>query len=143
MRESQLILTVRDAAEVRAIEPALIESEAAGMAISWALDVKEPRSGSLGRPNVADVTAILQVVDGRWPVSVAWGELAEYASAGLEPPAAWRGHVDLLKLGLAGLAGCHDWRQRFAEGDAPHAAGRGCRGGDLRRRPSMRRPGTG
>lgn len=114
MRECQLILTVRGAAEARAIEPVLRDSTVAGPGIPWRLDIKDPSAGALGRPSPDSVSDTLQLVAGRWPVSVAWGELTQFAP--LEPPvpADWRGRVDLLKLGLAGLAGQLDWPDRLA-----------------------------
>lgn len=94
--------------------PTVAGPTVAGLGIPWRLDIKDPTAGALGRPSADSVSDTLQLVAGRWPVSVAWGELTQFAP--LEPPVPpdWRGKVDLLKLGLAGLAGQLDWPERLA-----------------------------
>jgi len=75
------------------------------------IDVKDPQKGSLGAPTHDMVRSVVAQVAKRLPVSVALGELRDLENAGdLEgfPK------VDYAKIGLAGLAGCHDWPRRWA-----------------------------
>jgi uncharacterized protein (UPF0264 family) len=82
-----LLVSVRSAAEASA-------ALAGGAAL---VDVKEPARGSLGRAPDAVRAAVLAVVAGRVPVSVALGELAD----GLDPGPGLAG-VAFAKWGLAG-----------------------------------------
>jgi len=71
------------------------------------IDIKEPTRGPLGRADAEAITAIVQTVAGRRPVSVAVGELLEYRE-----PLAVRG-VAYAKWGLAGCGGGSDWQKLF------------------------------
>lgn len=77
------------------------------------IDVKEPNRGTLGRPNDATVTAIVDAVAGRRPISVALGEWSEFDSG-------WRPHhgVRWCKIGLAGAARSNDWQRILGEASA-------------------------
>jgi uncharacterized protein (UPF0264 family) len=94
---SALLISVRDAAEAR-----LALDAGAGL-----IDVKEPARGPLGRADDAVLTAVLEAVAGRRPVSAALGELSDGAAlpAGL-------GGLAFVKWGLAGAAA--DWPERLA-----------------------------
>src|SRR5262249_54305435 len=66
-RRPRLLVSVRSAAEaIAAVEGG-----------ADLIDIKEPSHGSLGRADDAAVTAVLQAVGGRKPVSAAFGELRE------------------------------------------------------------------
>ncbi len=104
----KLLVSVRSAAEAEA-------AVAGGAAL---IDVKEPRHGSLGFAGADTITAVVQAVAGRCPVSAALGELTEdNAVASLA--------LAFAKWGLAGCRPHADWRDALI-----HAAGRlppGCR----------------
>jgi uncharacterized protein (UPF0264 family) len=77
------------------------------------IDVKEPRAGSLGRPSNRQVAEVVEVVRVAKPVSVALGELPGIESDGgilLELEST----VSFAKVGLAGVAGTANWRERLA-----------------------------
>jgi uncharacterized protein (UPF0264 family) len=98
------------------------EAQAALVAGTSVIDVKEPLRGSLGRADDATIAAILRETAGRRPVSVAMGELVErlprFEAAGLS----------YLKWGLAGCGGRPRWRAELAEAIASlHKANARCR----------------
>jgi (5-formylfuran-3-yl)methyl phosphate synthase len=103
---AKLLVSVRSAVEARA-------AVAGGASI---IDVKEPRSGSLGRADAAVWSAVRAVVPDSIPVSVALGELHEWSdlsrSPGTVPPSAWSG-IAFRKLGLS--AAGPDWRERWQD----------------------------
>ena len=73
------------------------------------IDVKEPARGSLGRPELATVLAVLARIAGRAEVSAALGELIETDLAALpSPPEGLR----FVKLGMAGCLQT-DWTARW------------------------------
>jgi uncharacterized protein (UPF0264 family) len=74
------------------------------------IDVKEPAHGSLGAADPATMTAIVERVAGRVPVSVALGELLEGRT--LSPALADR--LQYAKFGLAGCRQQTDWTGRWA-----------------------------
>src|SRR5690606_21387312 len=77
------------------------------------IDVKDPTAGAIGRAAPSRLTEIVARVDGRLPITAAWGELAEVDSLDEEHREALRG-VGLVKFGTAlfqmDQAG---WRQRW------------------------------
>jgi uncharacterized protein (UPF0264 family) len=89
----QLLVSVRDAAEA-----AVALAGGAGL-----IDVKEPTRGALGRAEAATMAAVVAAVGGRVPVSAALGELRDCPLAGVA--AELPGGLDIVKWGLAGLAG--------------------------------------
>src|SRR2546422_749077 len=96
----QLLVSVRNSVEA-------CEALAGGCQI---LDVKEPRRGSLGMADPAEMVAILEVAHRTapgLPVSAALGEAREWSPERAIPvlPAG----LDYVKLGTAGLAACEDW----------------------------------
>jgi uncharacterized protein (UPF0264 family) len=91
----RLLVSVRSAAEA--------EIAAAGGADL--IDVKEPRLGSLGKAEDAEIHAILHQVAGRTPVSAALGEVRD----DLPVPDDLAASLSYLKWGLAGRKD-HDWR---------------------------------
>ena len=106
-----LLVSVRDAVEAEA-------ALAGGAAI---IDVKDPAAGSLGAASAAAVAGVAAVVGDRAPWTVAAGELQDEVSrpgsirrwlaaikAGVGDTAG--GTPAAVKVGLAGLAGCH-WQQ--------------------------------
>jgi uncharacterized protein (UPF0264 family) len=99
-----LLVSVRSPAEAEA-------ALAGGAAL---IDVKEPRRGSLGRADDATLTAVLEQVAGRRPVSAALGELLSAPDA----PAVTG--LSYAKWGLAGWAspGAGDWRRALREAAA-------------------------
>jgi uncharacterized protein (UPF0264 family) len=98
----QLLVSVRDAPEA--------EMAVQGGA-DW-IDIKEPRRGSLGRPTVAAMSAVVQAVAGRRPLSVALGELGEWNAGG-------RGAVEIplgisrAKVGLSTCSNVRNWPDRL------------------------------
>lgn len=76
------------------------------------IDVKEPARGALGAADAATIRDVVEMVDGRVPVSAALGELADPQSLDRcrhLPP------CQFAKLGMAGMNRRADWRQRWAE----------------------------
>jgi len=96
-----LLVSVRAAFEAR-------DALAGGAAI---IDVKEPRSGSLGAPARRVLEAVVGTVAGRVPVTCALGELGETSDAVIDRLTRVRG-VALVKIGLAGRRG-GDWDQEL------------------------------
>ncbi len=85
------------------------EAHAAWQGGADLLDIKEPKRGSLGRPDWVQVEAILRRLPHEVPVSLAWGELADEASQVTVPSDRLR----FVKLGLAGTDRVPDWRERW------------------------------
>ena len=104
-----LLVSVRDAVEART-------ALAAGADL---IDVKEPRRGALGAPDLSVVEQVVRVVSGLAPVSVALGELNDWAAfdSGNTYPEnraatlmrAIPQGVAFAKFGLAGCGGRADW----------------------------------
>ncbi|MGD9722362.1 MAG: (5-formylfuran-3-yl)methyl phosphate synthase [Pirellulales bacterium] len=111
---TRLLVSVRDAAE----------AEIACRAGVDLVDVKEPTRGSLGAADIATIEAIVRVVAGRRPISVALGDVPTALAL---PPSLAAG----VRYGKTGLAGCRDlppWREywhaaieRLPKGVAPVA----------------------
>ncbi|MHB8969327.1 MAG: (5-formylfuran-3-yl)methyl phosphate synthase [Pirellulaceae bacterium] len=98
-----LLVSVRDADEATA-------ALRGGAAL---IDVKEPRHGSLGRATAEQWRDVSRQVAGQVPVSVACGELVEFATR--DPVAALPDAPEAyVKCGLAGCGGLADWPQRWA-----------------------------
>jgi (5-formylfuran-3-yl)methyl phosphate synthase len=99
---AKLLVSVRSQDEARA-------AVAGGADV---IDVKEPLLGSLGRANVSTWRDVLQVVPETIPVSVALGELNEWAGPPIRmlPHPIWP-RIAYCKLGLS-TAGA-DWRERW------------------------------
>lgn len=100
-RRPGLLVSVRNAAEAKiAID--------AGADV---VDVKEPLRGSLGAPEEATLRQVVEIIQGRCPISAARGELRDIPSNGqdVEP---WQG-IDFVKLGLAGCGAMSDWSRRW------------------------------
>lgn len=89
VRRSQLLVSVRSAAEV----------EAAIAGGADLIDVKEPERGSLGAADAGVLAEVILKVGGRRPVSAASGELLD--SFWKQPPAV--PHLTYVKWGLAGF----------------------------------------
>ena len=70
------------------------------------VDVKEPMNGSLGRAEDATITAILDCVGNRCPVSAALGELADGSARFRDS------RLSFVKWGLAGCRG-DSWTKRL------------------------------
>jgi hypothetical protein len=100
---TQLLVSVRSVAEA---ETAL----AGGADI---IDVKEPYRGSLGKADDKIVTAIVEHVAARRPVSAALGELFDL------PETLGLSRCDYIKVGLAGCTARSDWQERLAELASP------------------------
>lgn len=102
-RRSQLLVSVRSADEAQ------VASDA-GAAL---IDVKEPSKGPLGMAHHETVAAVLDVVNGRVPVSAALGEW----SPNILTEACW--HLELpltyLKWGLAGYSNQPGWGEDLLE----------------------------
>src|SRR4051794_5815895 len=71
------------------------------------IDIKEPRAGALGAADVRTIEDIVDLVNGRAPLSAALGELTQP----LRLPARLARELRYLKLGLAGAARKPDWRK--------------------------------
>jgi uncharacterized protein (UPF0264 family) len=101
-RSAKLLVSVRDATE-------------AGIAVKagadW-IDVKEPSRGALGRSDTATIGEVAARVAGRRPVSAAAGELDDLAPEIVGEMAEISG-LQLVKIGLAGVAGSPDWITRW------------------------------
>lgn len=95
---SELLISVRSADE------AVIALDAGADLI----DVKEPERGSLGRANHEVIQDVLQIVDGKRPVSAAWGELLDEAQ-----PHPNINQLTYVKFGLSGCRDVPDWRDRM------------------------------
>jgi uncharacterized protein (UPF0264 family) len=96
---AELLVSVRSASEAQA---ALV----GGAAL---IDVKEPTRGPLGRADDAVIVAVLQRVQGRCPVSAAFGELVEDAV----PRSGTR--LAYAKWGMAGCRGREDLPAHLTE----------------------------
>lgn len=77
------------------------------------IDVKEPARGALGRADAATIAEIAAAVDGRLPVSAAFGELAEWNETQAAPFTDALGRIQFAKVGLAQCGGLPDWRLRW------------------------------
>lgn len=86
----RLLVSVRNGDEARS-------ALAGGCGI---IDIKEPHRGSLGMADVAEIAAVIAVVDGRAPVSAALGEAVDWQPGSV--PALPAG-LQFAKLGMAGL----------------------------------------
>lgn len=93
---TQLLVSVRSAAEAQA-------ALAGGADF---IDIKEPRHGSLGRPEDRVVREVVSSLGVARPISMALGELRD------RPPAPTVRGVHWLKVGLAGL-GPGEWIEPF------------------------------
>jgi uncharacterized protein (UPF0264 family) len=71
------------------------------------IDIKEPSRGSLGRADNETISAIVDFVAGRKPVSAACGELVQ------ELPIPIAGPLAFVKWGLAGCGSETDWSSRL------------------------------
>jgi hypothetical protein len=101
-----LLVSVRDAAE------ALTALEAGADVI----DVKEPAKGSLGAADAATIESVVRTVAGRRPVTVALGELTDFAAGGLISLAKpLVSGVSLFKIGLAGCGSDRIWQKRWSD----------------------------
>jgi uncharacterized protein (UPF0264 family) len=99
-----LLVSVRDAHEARA-------ARAAGAAL---IDVKEPARGPLGRADVSTWHDVRAVIPDDVPVSVALGDLPDWADDGTSGSRlAWPTGLSFVKLGLAGAGRGVDWLQRW------------------------------
>ncbi|QDV37944.1 (5-formylfuran-3-yl)methyl phosphate synthase [Tautonia plasticadhaerens] len=107
-----LLVSVRSAGEA-------VEALLGGASV---VDVKEPSRGPLGCADPGAWRAVEAAVSGRVPVSVALGELREWADRP-PPDLGAFGGIAFRKVGLSGLVG-HDWgglwdRVRLAFGPGP------------------------
>jgi (5-formylfuran-3-yl)methyl phosphate synthase len=102
---AQLLVSVRSAAEA-------VHALAGGADV---IDVKEPRLGSLGRADDVVISEVLQIIEGRRPVSAALGELLD------ENPAVSVPGLSFVKWGLAGCGRVPDWPQLLAAQQAKAA----------------------
>jgi (5-formylfuran-3-yl)methyl phosphate synthase len=93
MASPQLLVSVRNLAEATA-------ALAGGADL---IDIKEPNRGSLGRADSATISAVVQQVAGRVPVSAALGELRECPLVGVA--ADLPDELSYVKWGLSGLLG--------------------------------------
>lgn len=76
------------------------------------IDVKEPRRGSLGMADCADIQSVVAIVQERFPalpISTALGELVDWRSSRSLPTVP--DGVQYLKLGLSKSAGFATWRE--------------------------------
>jgi (5-formylfuran-3-yl)methyl phosphate synthase len=99
-----LLVSVRNAAEALA-------ALAGGADV---IDVKEPKNGSLGAADDGTISAVVAAVNGRAPVSAAFGELVDLL--GLKNGNCRRVLVDgvsLFKIGLAECRALDDWQTRW------------------------------
>ncbi len=96
---TRLLVSVREATEA-------CDALAGGAHL---IDVKEPRRGSLGAASATTVREIIEAVDGRRPVSVAIGELADTGQCDLS----YLSGVRFAKVGLAGCASDLDWPRHW------------------------------
>jgi uncharacterized protein (UPF0264 family) len=78
------------------------------------IDVKEPHHGSLGAADDDTISAVVEAVAGRAPISAAFGELIDL------PVASYRNGtrmlvdgISLFKLGLARCRTLHNWHTRW------------------------------
>lgn len=95
----QILISVRNALEVDSIP----ESVHLGI-----VDVKEPRSGPLGRADLTTISDVIEAVRNRWPVSAAFGELRELEDLELQkiPP------IEFAKVGLSQM-NSERWKSRW------------------------------
>jgi uncharacterized protein (UPF0264 family) len=78
------------------------------------IDVKEPHHGSLGAADDAVISAVVQAVAGRAPVSAAFGELIDLTiSPNGDGPRTLVDGISLFKLGLARCKALNDWETRW------------------------------
>jgi (5-formylfuran-3-yl)methyl phosphate synthase len=119
MNGTRLLVSVRSAVEAA-------EAVEAGADL---IDVKEPRSGSLGTPAPHVVAEVLAAVAGRRAVSVALGELKDHGltcdrrstsadqstngTGGTLAPQSLDASVSFAKLGLAGCAAWPAWEEAW------------------------------
>jgi uncharacterized protein (UPF0264 family) len=89
---------------VRSVHEAAIALES-GAAL---IDIKEPSRGSLGRADDAVVTAVVEYVGERRPVSAALGELLE------DPTPCRQAGLTYAKYGLGGYGKRQSWRRDLA-----------------------------
>jgi uncharacterized protein (UPF0264 family) len=101
---------VRNACEAQAVVAHAERVLGPAGAGAWALDLKDPAAGSLGRPAAGEIEATLEAIDNRCALSVAWGELSEWKAP---PPKRWQGQIRLIKLGLARMATQPNWVARW------------------------------
>ena len=83
------------------------EARAAWKGGASLIDVKEPAHGALGRASPATLSAVLDAVAGRCPVSAALGELLD------SPELPDVSGLSYVKWGLAGCSHHADWRRRL------------------------------
>lgn len=76
------------------------------------IDVKEPRRGSLGAACPTATREIVSTISGRVPVSVAAGELRDFADGQQVSAEQWLG-VQAIKIGMAAMAHHPDWQERL------------------------------
>lgn len=95
-----LLISVRDSTE----------AQAALRGGADLIDIKEPRSGSLGAAEVATWREIANVVGTERPLSVALGELQD---AGVRDLARQAAGMRFAKIGLAGCRDDSGWAQRW------------------------------
>jgi uncharacterized protein (UPF0264 family) len=78
------------------------------------IDIKEPSRGSLGAADAESIAAVVDVVDGRVPISVAAGELLDWpVTRSPQFIDAVVGRVSFIKFGLAGCIDEHNWPTRW------------------------------
>ncbi len=95
-----LLVSVRDASECSA-------AIAGGVSL---IDVKEPQSGPMGMADRDVMAGVAAHVAGRLPVSVALGELVDWP---VRPRINIPPGISLVKIGLAGCGGLHNWPERL------------------------------
>ncbi len=108
-----LLVSVRTAAEA-------LTALAGGADV---IDVKEPDRGPLGRADDETISAVVQAVNGRAPVTAAMGELIDLIDARKRGDSRCLAPgVSLFKIGMAGCAALADWRSRWEAGNTLLAA---------------------
>lgn len=100
----KLLISVRSAHEATA---------ALAGGADW-IDVKDPRHGALGMASKFAVQAVVEAVAARRPVSMAAGELRDWADTRQVASRIPAG-VGSVKLGLSGCHSAPDWFARLAE----------------------------
>jgi hypothetical protein len=98
----RLLVSVRNAEEVS-------QALDGGAAI---LDVKEPAHGSLGMATLSSIGEVTALAQGRVPVTAALGELRDWLHDVPFPPLP---SLSCVKLGLAGMGACSDWRAAWRQ----------------------------
>jgi (5-formylfuran-3-yl)methyl phosphate synthase len=101
-----LLVSVRNATEA-------IAALAGGADV---IDVKEPLRGALGSAEFDTISDVIRAVEGRVPVTMAMGELADLPN-GTSPSRQFAipNGVALFKIGLAGCGNLPNWRPRWRE----------------------------